>query len=268
MLRKLSAIEIAEGALLADIAIIFHLIATYLPVGGGIFELLTPTIFTVLVLRRGFYASMMGVAVAMFVVCMLTGLGAAVFLVLECGAGVFLGVTMKYRMPHFLLILLGVTSSSFLVYGGTWLLAFLIGTSVQHFVLQFHQVYDSAIRFINFAAPQLGLNDMWKHNLYPFIERVASLGFTYWWAFLFVLYWIVLWPVVIGVYYITNVLVRLLGYKVPPFPGGKLERFLHWLARRVIKAIGRRRTGKRVRTQTVIPASHKGSISERSKVEV
>ena len=109
---------------------------------------------------------------------------------------------------------------------------------------------------------------MWKHNLYPFIERVASLGFTYWWAFLFVLYWIVLWPVVIGVYYITNVLVRLLGYKVPPFPGGKLERFLHWLARRVIKAIGRRRTGKRVRTQTVISASHKDSISERSKVEV
>src|SRR5579863_9795152 len=164
MLRKLSAIEIAEGALLADIAIIFHLIATYLPVGSAIFELLIPTVFTVLVLRRGFYAGMMAVAVAMFVACMLTGLGAGVFLVLECGAGVFLGVTMKYRMPHFPLILLGVTSSSFLVYGGTWLLALLIGTSVEHFVLQFQQVYDTAIRFINFAAPQLGLNNVWRHN--------------------------------------------------------------------------------------------------------
>lgn len=268
MLRKLSAIEIAEGALLADIAIIFHLIATYLPVGSAIFELLIPTVFTVLVLRRGFYTSMMAVAVAMFVVCMLTGLGAAVFLVLECGAGVFLGVTMKYRMPHFPLILLGVTSASFLVYGGTWLLALLIGTGIEYFVLQFHQVYDFVIRFINFAAPQLGLNDVWRHNLYPFIAHLASIGFTYWWAFLFVLYWIALWPVVILVYYITNVLVRLLGYKVHPFPGGKLERFLHWLARRIVKAIGGRGTGKRVRTQTVIPESRKDSINERSKVEV
>jgi Predicted membrane protein (DUF2232) len=268
MLRKLSAIEIAEGALLADIAIIFHLIATYLPVGSGIFELLIPTVFTVLVLRRGFYTSMMAVVVAMFVVCILTGLGAAIFMVLECGAGVFLGVTMKYRMPHFPLILLGVTSASFLVYGGTWLLALLIGTSVQHFVLQFHQVYNSIIHLINFAAPQLGLNGVWRHNLYPFIDHLVGIGFTYWWAFLFVLYWIALWPVVILVYYITNVLVRLLGYKVRPFPGGKLERFLHWLARRVVKATGRRDTGKRVRTQTVIPESRQDSIKERSKVEV
>ena len=40
MQRKLSAVEIAEGALLADIAIIFQLIATYLPVGSQVFQLL------------------------------------------------------------------------------------------------------------------------------------------------------------------------------------------------------------------------------------
>ena len=271
MLRKLSAIEIAEGALLADIAIIFHLIATYLPVGSAIFELLVPTVFTVLVLRRGFYTGMMGVAVAMFVVCMLTGLGAAVFMVLECGAGVFLGVTMKYRMRHFPLILLGVTSSSLLVYAGTWLLALLIGTNVQYFILQFHQIYDAAIRLINFVAPQIGLNDAWQHHIYPLVAQAASFGFTNWWAFLPVMYWIVLWPVVILVYYITNVLVRLLGYKVRPFPGGKLERFLHWVVRRIMKAIGRRDTGKRGRTDrtpTIVTESSKNSTNERSKVEV
>ena len=34
MFRRLSAIEIAEGALLADIAVIFHLLTLYLPIGG------------------------------------------------------------------------------------------------------------------------------------------------------------------------------------------------------------------------------------------
>ena len=60
MPRKLNAIEIAEGALLANIAVIFQLLALYLPVGGIVFALLVPTVFTVLVLRRGFYASIMG----------------------------------------------------------------------------------------------------------------------------------------------------------------------------------------------------------------
>ncbi|MHB8599106.1 MAG: DUF2232 domain-containing protein [Ktedonobacteraceae bacterium] len=270
MLRKLSAIEIAEGALLADIAIIFQLIATYLPVGGGIFQVLVPTIFTVLVLRRGFYAGIMGVCVAIFVTCMLTGLGAGAIMLLECGAGVFLGITMKYRMRHLLLVFLGVTSSALLVYAGTWFFAFLLGTSPQHFVIQFHKVYDTAIHFVNFAALQLGLDGVWRHNLYPTVAHIASFVFTYWWEMMLVIYWIILWPVVIFVYYITNVLVRLLGYKVRPFPGGKLERFLHALVRFIIIPAGKRKRKNRGPVQSDIPenSKNKGSINERSKVEV
>jgi hypothetical protein len=268
MLRKLSAVEIAEGALLADIAIIFQLIATYLPVGGGIFQILVPTVFTVLVLRRGFYAGMMGVCVAIFVTCMLTGLGAGAIMLLECGAGVFLGITMKYHMRHLLLILLGVTSSALLVYAGTWFFAFLLGTSPQHFVIQFHKVYDTTIHFVNFAALQVGLDGVWRHDLYPTVAHIASFVFTYWWEMLFVIYWIILWPVVIFVYYITNVLVRLLGYKVRPFPGGKLERFLHALVHFIIIPAGKRKRKSRGSMQNGIPENSKGSINERSKVEV
>ena len=268
MLRKLSAIEIAEGALLADIAIIFQLIATYLPVGSGIFQILVPTVFTVLVLRRGFYAGIMGVGVAIFVTCMLTGLGAAAVMLLECGAGVFLGITMKYRMHHLLLIFLGVTSSAILVYAGTWFFAFLLGTNAQHFVIQFQKIYGTAIHFVNFAAPQIGLNGVWRHNLYPTVAQVASFVFTYWQVMLFVVYWVALWPVVILIYYITNVLVRLLGYKVKPFPGGKLERFLHWLVRFIIQPVAKRQQHKHRRTQADIPENSQHSINERSKVEV
>lgn len=268
MLRKLSAVEIAEGALLADIAIIFQLIATYLPVGGGIFQILVPTVFTVLVLRRGFYAGIMGVCVAIFVTCMLTGLGAGTIMLLECGAGVFLGITMKYHMRHLLLILLGVTSSAILVYAGTWFFAFLLGTSPQHFVIQFQKIYDTVIHFVNFAAPQVGLTGLWQHNLYPIVAQVASFVFSHWWWMLYVLYWVVLWPVVICVYYITNVLVRLLGYKVRPFPGGKVERFLHSLVRFIIKPIVTRRKSTHRLTRTDITENSTNSINERSKVEV
>src|SRR5579872_1080934 len=268
MLRKLSAVEIAEGALLADIAIVFQLIATYLPVGGGIFQMLVPTVFTVLVLRRGFYAGMMGVCVAIFVTCMLTGLGAGTVMLLECGAGVFLGITMKYRMRHLLLILLGVTSSAILVYAGTWFFAFLLGTSPQHFVTQFQKIYDTAIHFVNFAAPQIGLNGLWRYTLYPIVAQGASFVFSHWWWMLYVLYWVVLWPIVIFVYYITNVLVRLLGYKVRPFPGGRVERFLHSLVRFIIEPIVRRRKSKHKPTYSNIPENSKRGLNERSKVEV
>ena len=49
---RLSPIEIAEGALLADVAVIFQLLWLYLPVVGGFFRVLIPVVFTVLVLRR------------------------------------------------------------------------------------------------------------------------------------------------------------------------------------------------------------------------
>ncbi len=268
MLRKLSAVEIAEGALLADIAIIFQLIATYLPAGGGIFQMLVPTVFAVLVLRRGFYAGMMGVCVALFVTCMLTGLGAGLILLLECGAGVFLGITMKYRMHHLLLILLGVTSSAILVYASTWFFAFLLGTSPQHFVIQFQKVYDTAIHFVNFSAPQVGLDAVWRHGLYPTVAQIASFTFSHWWWTLYILYWIVLWPVVICVYYVTNVLVRALGYKVYAFPGGKIERLLQAVARWIIKRIV---THNRRNSSTTYAGGNEKrteGIRERNKVEV
>ena len=268
MLRRLSAIEIAEGALLADIAIIFQLIATYIPVGSTIFQILVPTVFTVLVLRRGFYTGIMGVAVAMFVTCVLTGLGAASVMLLECGAGVFLGIMMKHRVRHLPLIALGVTGSSFIVYGFTWFFALLLGTGIQHLVIQVQKSYNAAINVVNFIAAQIGMNDLWRHGLYPTVAHVASFSFTYWWAALFIAYWIVLWPLVIVVYYVTNVFVRLLGYKVRPFPGGKLERFLHWLVRLVLRFFGLSKTGRPRVKLPETPETTNYEIPEKREVEV
>src|SRR5258707_1363304 len=106
--RRLRAIEIAEGALLADIGVVFQLLIRFLPVGGALLQLLVPVIFAVIVLRRGLYVGCMSLCVALFVICIVMGPGGAPFLVLEAGAGIFLGLTMRQRLSQFLTCVVGI----------------------------------------------------------------------------------------------------------------------------------------------------------------
>src|SRR5581483_12128379 len=115
--RPLRAIEIAEGALLADIGVIFQLLIKFLPVGGVVLQVLVPVLFAVLVLRRGLYVGCMSLCVALFVVCIVMGPGGAPFLLLESGAGIFLGLTMRYRLSHFLTFLVGVLGGGVALWG-------------------------------------------------------------------------------------------------------------------------------------------------------
>ncbi|HEX7737284.1 MAG TPA: DUF2232 domain-containing protein, partial [Ktedonobacteraceae bacterium] len=108
--RHLSALEMAEGALLADIGVIFQVFIRFLPVGGTILQLLVPVIFAVIVLRRGFYVGCMSLCVALFVVCIVIGPGGAPFFLLESGAGLFLGLTMRQRFNQVLTFVVGVMS--------------------------------------------------------------------------------------------------------------------------------------------------------------
>lgn len=235
MPRKLNAIEIAEGALLADIAVVFHLLVLYLPIGGIYFSLLIPTLFTILVLRRSFYASVMGLCVALFIVGILTGIGNAQPMLLECGAGIFLGVTMKYRLHYFFLILLGATGSAMLFFALTLLNILLLGKPfVDVLLLGFRNSYNVLFTLLNGLAPQIGLGSWW-HNTYPAARQLADLTLHYWLALLFVSYWIIFIPVVIIVYYITAFLVRLLGYNVRPFPDGRINKILQWFIRLSIR---------------------------------
>ena len=117
MPRQLSAIEIAEGALLADIAVILQLFAMYLPVFDTFIRLLIPIVFAVLVLRRRLYAAVLCLCVTCFIVSALSGLALLVPMLLSCGAGLYLGQTMKRRLPHAIVVLLGMTSGALAVCG-------------------------------------------------------------------------------------------------------------------------------------------------------
>lgn len=235
MFRKLTAIEIAEGALLANIAVIFRLLILYLPVGGGVFRFFIPIVFTVLVLRRGLYTGIMSLCVGLFIAGVLSGPGFLVSMFLEGGAGLFLGLTMKYRLSSFLLIPLGVTGGAIIVYGLLLLFFLLSGVPLSNTIQWLHKSYLNVLSLMDFIASTAELGYWWKHNVYPLASQVATLIVPYWWVFFFLAIWIVLWPMVIVVYYVTNVFVRLLGYEVRPFPGGGIDKLLRKIARMLLK---------------------------------
>lgn len=250
--RRLTAIEIAEGALLADIGVIFQLVAIYLPVGGDLLRLLIPIVFAIIVLRRGLYVGCMSFCVALFLVGVISGPGFLILMMLEGLAGLFLGVTMKYRMHQLAILFLGITSSALLLFGLFVLTDLFAGIPFTDLIQSLHQAYNGFISFVNGVTYGIGLGSWWHHTLFPKVDAVAKLAFTYWWAGFYLLSWVALCPVVIVVYYVTNLFVRRLGYKVVPFPGGIFEKLLHWTLRTIIRFIPKRGIGRHWMTQALI----------------
>ncbi len=249
---RLSAIEIAEGALLADIAVVFQLLSIYLPFGGGYPALMVPIPFAILVLRRGLYTGIMGFCVALFLIAVLTGPASAVLMGLEAGAGLFLGVTMRYRLPDFFLILLGVTCCAFLLFGVIMLANIVAGVPFTRMIISIHKNYLNMLIVLGFVSTHIGLGGWWQHSAYPFLLSLTRVILTYWLPVIFVVTWIFLWPVVIVVYFITNFFVRLLGYDVRPFPGGVIDRLFHWILRLIIRLAVRLGLGNYRLTRSLI----------------
>jgi hypothetical protein len=250
--RRLTAIEIAEGALLADIGVIFQLAAIYLPVGGDVLRLLIPIVFAIIVLRRGLYVGCMSFCVALFLIGVITGPSNLILMMLEGLAGLFLGVTMKYRIHQLAILFVGITCGAFLLFGLFVLTDLFTGIPLTDLIQSLHQAYTSFVSFMNGVAFGVGLGGWWQHTLFPKVDAVAKLAFTYWLAGFYLLSWIFLCPVVIVVYYITNLFVRMLGYKVVPFPGGILDKLLYRTLRTIVKFIPKRGIGKHWTAQALI----------------
>ncbi len=237
MFRRLTAIEIAEGALLADIGVIFQLLALYLPIGKSIFEILSPIVFAIIVLRRGFYVGVMSLCVAVFTIGIMSGPAAWPAMLLQCGAGLFLGLTMRHRMSDFWIILLGTISGAFALYFLLILTDILAGIPLSDLIRSLHATFTNAINLIGVIAASIGLSHVWHSSLLPVVTAIAQVAFTYWWIAFYLVTWLITLPVVIVVYYVTNLITRLLGYKVRPFPSGIIERFLYWTLRALVGLI-------------------------------
>ncbi len=245
MFRNLNALEIAEGALLADVAVLFQVLSIYLPFVGDFFRLLIFIVFTVLVLRRGLYVGIMGLCVALFVVTVLVGSHSIILMLLQCVGGLFLGVTMKHRMRLIPLLLIGVTCGALAFYGLALFTSLLLGIPLTTFVDTLHATYKSMISFMDTLTTHVGLNAWWEHTIYPALAPFVNTAFTYWWISFYIVVWLFLWPLVFVIYMMTNVFVRLLGYDVRPFPGGFLGKLLRRVGRRSVKLAVKRGIIKR-----------------------
>jgi hypothetical protein len=263
--RRLSAIEIAEGALLADIAVVLELLLVYLPVGGGFFRILIFVVFAVLVLRRGLYVGIMGMCVALFIVGVVIGPQYLVPMWVEGMGGLFLGITMKYRLRHIPLLLLGITCGAFTAYFLIIFSFLIVGLPFTTIIRLLHQAYDTAIPLITLIATRVGLVVWWKRSIYPTVAALAALGFTYWWILFYLGLWAALCPIVTIIYAVTNLFVRLLGYDVRPFPDGKLGKVGYRISRRLVRVAVKRGILKRNRNKSSSAQEEQG---EQARQEV
>ena len=245
MPRKLNALEIAEGALLADIAVVFQLLVLYLPIGGGFFRLLIFIVFAVLVLRRGLYVGIMGMCVSFFIVGVVMGPLYIPAMFLAVGGGLFLGITMRQRLRHITLLLIGVSCGALSLYCLTFITLFLGGLPINNIVRSLQAAYLVAVNIVGTVSASVGMGNWWRHTLYPQVNAIAMWSLTYWWALLYVALWVAMVPVVTVVYAMTNVFVRLLGYEVRPFPGRLIRRLVRRISRPLLRRVLRQRRVRR-----------------------
>jgi hypothetical protein len=241
MLRRLQPIEIAEGALLADIAVVIQFLTVYLPVGTGPLRALIYVVFAIVVLRRGLYAGIMAMCVSLFVVAIILGPQFTIIMSVEAIAGLFLGFTMKHRLRHSLLLVLGFTFGSLAVYSFTFIALLAAGTSFADFVQLLRQIYQGVIAAVDVIALKAGLGGVWKQTILPQITQFAGWGFANWWLSYYLALWFGMALPITAIYTATNFFVRLLGYDVRPFPDGRLNKLLQRARRRLIKASVKRR---------------------------
>ncbi|GCE12993.1 DUF2232 domain-containing protein [Tengunoibacter tsumagoiensis] len=233
-MRRLQAIEIAEGALLADIAVVFHLIAVFLPVGSSFFQLLCFVAFAVLVLRRGLYVGMMGLVVGMFIVAVVIGPHSLFPMLLEGAGGLYLGLTMKRRFSHVAIIVLGALGGALFLYCWLFLLTLFFHLSLQSFFDSIHQAEEALFPVLASSYERMGQGEMWRQTIHPQLVAASNWLITYWWLSLYLALLTILLPVVVCVYVATNTLVRWLGYEVRPFPNDRFIHRLRWLFQRLI----------------------------------
>jgi hypothetical protein len=237
--HKMSTIEIAEGALLADIAVLLQLAAMYLPVIDLLTRFVIPIVLAVLVLRRGLPVGIMSTCVGCFLIAMLSGLSFLIPMLLTCSAGLFLGVTMRRRWRHLPLLLLGTTGGALAVGGVTVLFSLVAGVPLSLITRQLDLAYQAGFALIDLVAAWLGYGVWWRQTAYPALAPLAQTTLEYWWLLYLATLWIFLSPVVTLMYFTTNYSVRLLGYNVRAFPGGAIERRLVRGARRLL-GLGRK----------------------------
>ncbi|HEX7736319.1 MAG TPA: hypothetical protein VF458_15810, partial [Ktedonobacteraceae bacterium] len=108
-----------------------------------------------------------------------------------------------------------------------------------------HLSYASSTRVAGLFFGFLHLDNFWQGWLFPLVDRFVQWGFQHWLLYYYFLSCLICVPLVLGVYFVVNFFLRVLGYKVRPFPGYLLEGWLLallvWLLKLASRLVARTR---------------------------
>jgi Predicted membrane protein (DUF2232) len=213
----LDAIGLAEGGLLADVAIVLELAAIYLPILGTLLSFAVPTPFAILMLRRGTRATLLAGAVAAFLISILSGPHFGWRMGLEAMAGLVLGGAMRARIRPGLAFL-GVTLLvATLTFAAALGVIFITGLPVSDVVSEFRNGLSSAAAVVATGATVFGLESQWL-AIRPPLAAVGLLALRAWPLLLFLAATTSVMPVVACYYALANATADVLGYDVRAFP--------------------------------------------------
>jgi uncharacterized protein YybS (DUF2232 family) len=224
------ALSLAEGGLLADVAVLVDLVRVYLPVVGVVFAPLLPTPFALLMLRRGVRATLLAVAVAVLLMSLMVGPHYGWRIGVSGLAGLALGYAMKKKLRPALIVTVGIVVTTLLVnaffFASLWALA----VPVKDLVAELQNLFHTANGVAAFVTGHLGLNAFWQQVTPPLL--VLESWLTVNWplmAFALLFCWSV--ATVVLHYAITNGFMRFFGFEVLPFPSRRFERLVRKLVR-------------------------------------
>lgn len=219
----IDALSLAEGGLLADVAVILELVHIFLPFAGNVFLPLIPVPFVLLMLRRGFKATLLAVMVAGLLIGLITGLHNGWRMVVIGLVGLSLGFAMRVRMRPALVVLAGTVITSIGAYIFFWAALFVLGIPIADLIKEMQNAFHTINSSGEWLAHHLQLTSLWQEFL-PAILATEAWIVHYWplMIYLGLLCWSV---VVVMLYYmVSNRLMRFFGFEVRPFPSPRFER--------------------------------------------
>lgn len=238
------ALSLAEGGLLADVAVILELIRIFLPVVGIAFSLLVPMPFVLLMLRRGLKPTLLAVVVGALLISLITGPHYGWRMGVSGLVGLALGFAMRARLRPAFVVFAGSLSTSLALYAFFWASIWLTAVPLSSLVAGGVNTIHAANGVAEFVLNHLGLGGLWQQYS-PWLFALEGWVVAYW---PLVVYGIVLCGSIGAVmlyYSVANGLMRLFGFGVRPFPSPRVERFVRRLLRLANRLGGRLRFWRR-----------------------
>ena len=223
----LTALEMAEGGLLADVGIVLDLASIYLPIIGAVLTPTVPTPFAILTLRRGLKVALVACAVSMLLVTMLAGPHFGWRMGLEAGVGMLMGWAMRHRWRAPTIIAAGTAVVATVTFAAALLVLVATGLPVHDVVQELRNVLKVVAGLAAFAASVVGLQGQWM-AIRPGLVSLGTFALRFWPALLYLYATAFALPAVILYYAIANSAARVLGEQTRPFPPRWIARLLVW----------------------------------------